>query len=82
MLMGAGVTSISLEVGLVLGPGTCLTCKTDKTTGHLDSLLSQQPHFPGSGEIMGGKPLWLEKHCTKYPIDNGKRLWIPRDQAG
>lgn len=84
MLMVAGVRSLSLEVSLVLGPETCLTCKTDITPGHLASLLSQQSHFPGSGEIMHGKTLcdWkstvqsnaqtTERGCRSLRIKLGK----------
>lgn len=57
MLMAAGVRNVSLEVSLTVRPVTSLTCKTDITTGHLASLLCQQPHFPGSGEITRGKTL-------------------------
>lgn len=57
MLMAAGVRNVSLEVSLTAQPAASFTCKTEITTGHLASLLFQQPHFPGSGEITHGKTL-------------------------
>lgn len=57
MLTVREVRSVSLEVSLVLGSETCLTCKTEITTCQSCLPPFQQPCFPGSGEIMHGKTL-------------------------
>lgn len=80
--MVTGVRGVKL--GGESGLGTCLTCKTEITTCHLASLLFQQPHLPGPGDIIHGKMLcgWkntiqnkaqtMERGCRTLRIKLGK----------